>query len=65
MGVVSKEASILDVNLSKIAEVLKGTVVYDEAMSYCLFQDFDEYGAYELLRSISMGNYELTIYSPS
>ena len=64
MGVVSKEASILDVNLSKIVEVLKGTVVYDEAMAYCLFQDFDEHGAYELLRSISMGNYELVIHSP-
>ncbi len=63
MGVVSKEASIVDVNLSKIVEVLKGTVVYDEAMSYCLFQDFDERGAYELLRSILMGKYELVTYS--
>ncbi|MCS7136528.1 MAG: DEAD/DEAH box helicase [Nitrososphaerota archaeon] len=63
MGVISKEASILDVNLSKIVEVLKGTIVYDEAISYCLFQDFDEYSARELIRSIVMGNYELVTYS--
>ncbi len=64
MGVISKEASILDVSLSKIAEILKGTVAYDEAMSYCLFQDFDEHGTRELLRSISTGSYEVITYSP-
>ncbi|MEM0457002.1 MAG: DEAD/DEAH box helicase [Nitrososphaerota archaeon] len=63
MSVISKEASILDVSLSKIVEMLKGTVVYDEAMSYCLFQDFDEHRAYELLRSIFIGDYELVTYS--
>lgn len=64
MGVISKEASILDVSLSKIAEMLKGTVAYEEAMSYCLFQDFDESGARELLRSIRTGSYELVTYAP-
>jgi ATP-dependent Lhr-like helicase len=53
MGVVSKEASILDVSAMKLAEMLKGTVVYEEALNHSLTADYDLATAMRLLRGMA------------
>lgn len=62
MGIISKEASLLDVSISKIVEAIRGTTVYDEARNYSLVQDFDGSGAERLLQRITSGKIETTIY---
>ncbi|MCS7129238.1 MAG: DEAD/DEAH box helicase [Candidatus Caldarchaeum sp.] len=55
MGVLSKEASILDVSSVKLAELLKDTVVYEEALHHCLLADYDLSRAWMLIQKISSG----------
>ncbi len=55
MGVISKEASILDISAEKLVETLKGTAVYEEALKYTLFEDFDSESAVRLLKKIEEG----------
>ncbi len=55
MGVISREASILDISLEKLAESLKGTVVYEEAVNYTLKVDFSPEQSYEMLKAIAEG----------
>ncbi|MEM2514939.1 MAG: DEAD/DEAH box helicase, partial [Candidatus Caldarchaeum sp.] len=59
MGVLSKEASILDVSAAKLAEMLRDTVVYEEALNHCLAADFDPETSLMLLRKISNGEVAL------
>lgn len=58
MGVISREASLLDVSISKIVETIKGTTVYEEARNYSLEQDFDGPRAERLLHNIISGKIE-------
>jgi ATP-dependent Lhr-like helicase len=55
MGMISHDASILDINLEKLAESLKGTVVYEEALNYTLKTDFAPEKAHEILEAITEG----------
>ena len=54
MGVVSKEASILDVSAVKLAEMLKDTIVYEEALNHSLTADYDLATAKQLLDRMAM-----------
>ncbi|MDW8084438.1 MAG: DEAD/DEAH box helicase [Candidatus Caldarchaeum sp.] len=55
MGMIAKEASILDVSASKLAEMLKDTVVYEEAFNHSIFADFDASKAHSILKKIASG----------
>ncbi|MEM2236987.1 MAG: DEAD/DEAH box helicase [Candidatus Caldarchaeum sp.] len=59
MGVLSKEASILDVSATKLAEMLRDTVVYEEALKHCLAADFDHETSFKLINKISTGETSL------
>ncbi|MEM4353025.1 MAG: hypothetical protein QXV68_05350, partial [Candidatus Caldarchaeum sp.] len=68
MGVLSKEASILDVSAVKLAEMLKDTVVYEEALNHSLVADFDSSTALTLVNRIVQGNtglIKVRVKSPS
>lgn len=62
MGVIKREASITDLNLSQLAEALRDTVVYSEALSYTLFHDFDVETAKKLLENIVEGVVEARVW---
>ncbi|GBC68861.1 RNA helicase CrhR [archaeon HR01] len=55
MGVISREASILDISLEKLAESLKGSVVYEEGLNHSLQTDFAVETAGQLLKAIASG----------
>lgn len=61
MGVLSSRASILDISMRKLAEMLQGSVVYEEALNYTLFEDFDPHGAYGLLKRIYDGEIKVEV----
>ncbi|MEM4715891.1 MAG: helicase-related protein, partial [Candidatus Caldarchaeum sp.] len=68
MGVLSREASILDVSAVKLAEMLKDTVVYEEAINHSLVADFDSSTALTLVNRIvqgSTGLIKVRLESPS
>ncbi|MEM1943369.1 MAG: DEAD/DEAH box helicase [Candidatus Caldarchaeum sp.] len=68
MGVLSREASILDVSAVKLAEMLKDTVVYEEAVNHSLVADFDSTTALTLVNRIvqgSTGLVKVRLESPS
>jgi len=55
MGVLEKEASLLDVTAARVVEAVKGTPVYDEALRVAIYQDLDLEGAEDLLRKVASG----------
>ncbi len=59
MGILSKKASILDVSSIKLAEMLRDTVVYEEALNHCMVADFEPDTAFNLIRKISEGSIHL------
>jgi len=61
MGVLSKDASLLEVSAVKLAEMMKDTVVYEEALNHCLLADFDATRARELLNKIASGEIALSV----
>ncbi|RLG04299.1 MAG: ATP-dependent helicase [Thaumarchaeota archaeon] len=66
MGVIRYEASLTDINLNQLAETLKDTPVYREAMNYTLFHDFDAEKAKDLLERIASGKLRVHVWrSPS
>jgi len=66
MGVIRYEASLTDINLNQLAEALKDTPVYWEAMNYTFFHDFDVERARDLLRRIVGGELKVHLWrSPS
>jgi len=62
MGVIKSEASITDLNLNQFAETLKDTVVYQEALNYTLFHDFDIETSKKLLEQIVKGVVEVKVW---
>lgn len=62
MGMIAKEASILDINPMKLADMLKGTVVYEEALNHSLVADFDASIAYNIIREIVEHRVGFTIH---
>jgi len=66
MGVIKHEASLSEINLNQLAEALKGTPVYEEAMNYSMFHDYDAERAREILEKIVRGELKLHVWrSPS
>lgn len=61
MGMIAKDASILDISASKLAEMLKDTVVYEEALRHAVFADYDENRAQQILKDIMGGKIRLSI----
>jgi len=61
MGVIGKEASILDISAEKLAETLKETVVFEEALRFTLFQDFSADEAFRLLQDIADGELRVEV----
>ncbi|MCS7110228.1 MAG: DEAD/DEAH box helicase [Candidatus Caldarchaeum sp.] len=61
MGMIAKDASILDISASKLAEMLKDTVVYEEALNHSVFADFDSARAHRLLKDMASGNLRLSM----
>ncbi|MEM4297877.1 MAG: DEAD/DEAH box helicase, partial [Nitrososphaerota archaeon] len=55
MGVISRDTSILDIQLDKLAESLRGTAVYEEGLEYTLQKDFDPELAGHVLREMASG----------
>jgi len=55
MGVVEKEASLLDVNIQQIVLSLKGTPPYKEALRFTLISDYDWDSARKILEMIRDG----------
>jgi ATP-dependent Lhr-like helicase len=68
MGVVGKEVSLLDVSAQMLVESLKGTPVYEEALRFTVFTDYDWEGAKWLIGEVQAGRIETakcTLGSPS
>lgn len=61
MGMIAKDASILDISASKLAEMLKDTVVYEEALNHSVFADFDSPRAHRLLKDMASGSLRLSM----
>ena len=55
MGVIKQDASLTEINLNQLAETLRGTPVYQEALNYSLFHDFDGETAHMLLEKLMNG----------
>ncbi len=60
MGVVGRDVSLLDVSAQLLAESLRGTPVYTEALRFTVFTDFDWEGARWLVGEVLAGRIELT-----
>jgi len=65
MGVVEKEASLLDVNIQQIVLSLKGTPPYKEALRFTLISDYDWEGAKKILEMIRDGEIGVVTYVSS
>lgn len=61
MGVLEKQVSLLDVNVRKLAEMLRGTPVYEEALNFSLLADFDLNVAKQIIEEIVSGKREVVI----
>ena len=59
MGVIKEDARISEINLNQLAETLKETPVYLEALNYSLFHDFDSETANKLLANLVKGGLRL------
>ncbi len=62
MGVVEKEASLLDVNIQQIVLSLKGTPPYKEALRFTLISDYDWDGAKKLLEMMREGHISIVTF---
>ncbi|MEM2003568.1 MAG: DEAD/DEAH box helicase [Nitrososphaerota archaeon] len=62
MGVVEKEASLLDVNIQQIILSLRGTAPYKEALHFTLVSDYDWDGAKKILKLIDDGNITVSTF---
>lgn len=68
MGVIEREASIVDVSMQQLLSSLRDTAAYREAFRYTVFSDYDREGAETMLSRIRSGETALSIYrggSPS
>jgi ATP-dependent Lhr-like helicase len=61
MGVILKEASLLDIPASKIVKAVKDTPIYEEALRNVANYDMDIYGASEFLKNIIDKKFEIKI----
>ncbi|MEM0336523.1 MAG: DEAD/DEAH box helicase [Candidatus Caldarchaeum sp.] len=61
MGMIAKDASLLDIDTAKLADVLKDTITYEEALQHCFSADFEPEKAHYLLKSIVSGELELVV----
>lgn len=59
MGVLKKEASLLDVTATRIVEAVKGTPVYDEALKVVIYNDLDVKGTEDFLRKAATGEIQI------
>jgi len=59
MGVLKKEASLLDVTATRIVEAVEGTPVYDEALKVVIYHDLDVKGTEDLLHKATTGEIEI------
>ncbi|MEM2083355.1 MAG: DEAD/DEAH box helicase [Nitrososphaerota archaeon] len=61
MGVILKEASLLDIPISKIVKAVKDTPIYEEALRNVANYDMDINGASEFLKDITTKKFEVKI----
>lgn len=59
MGVLKKEASLLDVTATRIVEAVEGTPVYDEALKVVIYHDLDVKGTEDFLHKAITGEIQI------
>ncbi len=64
MGVISKEAEISDIGSAQLVERLKGSVVYEEAMSEVFSKDLDLDGLVSVVDGIKAGRFKVKLMDP-
>jgi len=63
-GAIAREADYASVSISGLMEALKGTPVYDEALSVIFHDDFDTIAAEEIISQITRKEIGITILEP-
>ncbi len=64
MGVISKDAEISDVGSAQLVENLKGSIVYEEAMSEVFSKDLDIEGLVSVVEGIKSGRFKVRVMDP-
>ena len=64
MGVIKKEADVSDSLIKKLVEALRGTPVFEEAVSYIFFHDLDVENSRRVLEKIRGGDLKIEIVRP-
>lgn len=64
MGIISKEAEISDVGSAQLVENLKGSIVYEEAMSEVFSKDLDIEGLVSVVEGIKSGRFKVRVMDP-
>ncbi|MDI9644862.1 MAG: DEAD/DEAH box helicase [Candidatus Verstraetearchaeota archaeon] len=64
MGVISKDAEIGDLGSAQLVENLKGTIVFEEAMSEVFSKDLDLEGLVSVVKGIREGRFRVSVMNP-